>query len=256
MLPLGKEKVILGACVACDWGSLQVVDGAARRCELSKGGLMRCRSCNLENPTPLCFLCRRHVADLWQPRSLTIAGTNVHAPFIYDGPLKTLVRKAKIDNDWMAAEVCRALLVQSYSMMPPFPLPPTFVSAGANIRSRWHLKLCLAEVLAEAMASFYNRRWARMPWYLRFQSKKRAGGSRSWEVGRGVLALKMLDKRLKIAEKHSERAGGEIVVIDDVVTTGFTMASICSEYGKVGQGLALCYAPSLEVGFDGKYTPH
>jgi hypothetical protein len=121
------------------------------------------------------------------------------------------------------------------------------MTAPANMKSRFRLCLSLAEYLGAGVAAFFGCRWRRAPWFLHYKTKKRAEDHSRKAEGALIMKLRLLDKKMKLLWKVAPRPEGSILVIDDVVTTGFTMASICAEQSKLSRGLAFCYAPSLKV---------
>ena len=209
--------------------------------------MKQCMGCGA-NGELLCNSCRAEVNNLWQPKFIQLSSKiGVTSYFCYEGVIRRLVLKAKVDTDWAAAGLCRALMIQACLFDSSFKTPDTIITAPANMRSRFMLRLNLAEYLGAGLAGFFRCSWRRAPWYLHFKTKKRAEDHRITSESCLVTKLRQIDNKMKLLRKVAGPSLDQILVIDDVVTTGFTMASICTEHQHTSRGLAFCYAPSIKA---------
>lgn len=208
--------------------------------------MLKCKGCG-RSGSLLCRNCSIAVNSLYQPKAFVVSGAAVTSYFCYEGVIRRLILNAKADADWATARLCRALFIQAAILDQAFCIPETVVTAPANMKSRFKLRLSLAEYLGAGLADFFGCPWRRAPWFLHYKTKKRAEDHSHKAEGPVVTKLRLLDKKMKLLWKVAPKRENLILVIDDVVTTGFTMASICAEQSKFSRGLAFCYAPSLKV---------
>jgi ComF family protein len=166
----------------------------------------------------LCAGCRRALAFL-PPEPVALSGVRVWAPVAYEGPGRDLVRALKFQGALALAGEMASLMVASapaallHGSLVPVPLHP------ARLRKRGFNQ---AGVLAEAV----SRRTG-----LPVADCLRRRGAGQTQVGRG--------RRARIAgPAGSIEARGEVprraLIVDDVVTTGATLAACAATLRKAG----------------------
>jgi len=170
----------------------------------------------------LCAECRRSLRRLG-PDLVTLAGVPVWAPVAYEGPAQALVRGMKFRGavalaDLMAAQmVANAApgLLERPTVLVPVPLHPS------RRRRRGYNQ---AERLAEALADRTG---------LELRDCLRRGGPATRQVGRGR------NERLQSPPAHVTVRPGVIapadaLLVDDVVTTGATLAECAKALDSAG----------------------
>ena len=191
-----------------------------------------CWSCGVDASAgrPLCAKCRRELRRLG-PRPATLEGVRVWAPVAYEGPARSLVRGLKYRGapglaDPMAAQIAAgapARMLAAEARLVPVPLDP---------RRRRRRGFNQAERIAAALASRTGMEVA--------DCLRRTGRSGS-QVGRGR------DARLAGPRAAIEMAGvapPSAVLVDDVVTTGATLAACAAALARAGsrEVAAVAYA--------------
>lgn len=177
---------------------------------------------------PLCGPCRS--ALRWLRRAPAVAaGVPVWAPVAYDGPARALVRSLKFGGlPGMAATMASQMAANAppgwldAAALVPVPLHP------ARLRKRGYNQ---AERLAAELAARTG---------LLVRDCLERSGETATQVGRG-----RTERLASIAGRVSVRAGAflpaEIVLIDDVVTTGATLAA-CAVACRGAAVRAIAYA--------------
>jgi ComF family protein len=163
---------------------------------------------------PLCLACRSRLRWL-ERRPVELAGVDVWAPVAYDGPARALVRGLKFRGaaglaETMAAQIAACAptdLLRPPTVLVPVPLHPRRARArGFN--------------QAERIAAALGRRTG-----MRVQDGLRRSGGAGRQMGRGR------GERLHVLAGTVEvrsRPPADVLLVDDVATTGGTLAA-CAE---------------------------
>jgi ComF family protein len=186
--------------------------------------------CHAGRAEPLCAACRLELR--WLPGVALAAGVSVFAPLAYEGPARAMVRALKFRGATLAAGAMAAQIragappgVLDRGVLVPVPLHPR------RLRRRGFNQ---AERLAAALSCRTG---------LRVVSCLRRHGSPRTQVGR--------DRSARLAGVDgtvSVRGGAHIpiraILVDDVVTTGATLAACASELRAAGatEVTAVAYA--------------
>ncbi|MFL5886872.1 MAG: ComF family protein [Thermoleophilaceae bacterium] len=168
---------------------------------------------------PLCPTCRR--ALRWLGTSPAIAaGVPVWAPVAYDGPARELVRALKFRGlPGMAATMASQIAANAppgwleSGTLVPVPLHP------ARLRKRGYNQ---AERLAAELAFRTG---------LAVIDCLERTGERGTQVGRGR-ADRLASIAGSVALRPDARVPHEVVLVDDVVTTGATLAACAAACGR------------------------
>lgn len=183
---------------------------------------------------PLCAECRRELR--WLDRAMDAGGLTVFAPLAYEGPARAMVHALKFRGATLAADTMAAQIaataprgVLGGGALVPVPLHPR------RMRRRGFNQ-------AELLASAVGRRAG-----MSVSDCLRRHGSPRTQVGR--------DRAARLAGVDGTIAVGSVpaslprraVLVDDVVTTGATLAACATALRRAGVGevVAVAYARTL-----------
>ena len=175
---------------------------------------------------PLCWECRRRLEHLGRA-PVRPCGLSVWAPVAYEGPARAVVRRLKFDGAAALADhMAAAIVANAPAALLDVPVAPVPSPPGRRRRRGF----CHGELLAEAVA-----RRAGLPMVAVL---RRVGDRR--QVGR------TRQDRLRAPPRFAAtRPGaGEVLLVDDVVTTGATLAACAGALRAAGWRCrgALAYA--------------
>jgi ComF family protein len=186
-----------------------------------------CVGCRRPTGPALCPGCRRALQYLGTT-PVTLVGIDVWAPLAYEGPARAVVRRLKFDGATaLAAHMAAAIVANAPAALLEHPLVPVPSPPGR----RRHRGFCHAELLAEAVAT----RTGLPVWHV----LERTGDPRR-QVGRARSQRTREPPRFAALQ-----AGiGQVVLVDDVVTTGATLGACAHALRAAGCSCekALAYA--------------
>jgi predicted amidophosphoribosyltransferase len=182
---------------------------------------------------PLCRTCKGRLRWL-EPEAVELAGVAVWAPLAYDGPARAVVRGLKFRGALGLAEpmaapmaaVAPPELLDGLALLVPVPLHPRRARArGFN----------QAERLAVALGRRTGMRVA--------DCLRRRGPAGVHQVGRGR-AERLTGIAGSVELRPGVRAPAQALLVDDVVTTGATLAACAAalQAGGTTDVAAIAYA--------------
>jgi len=170
----------------------------------------------------LCGGCRRSLRRLG-PDLVNLTGVPVWAPVSYEGPARALVRGLKFRGavglaSPMAAQIAANApsgLLSRPAVLVPVPLHP-----ARRRRRGYNQAECLAAALAERTG-------------LDVYDCLRRGGAPTRQVGRGRVE-RLESPPAEVALASGARAPPDALLVDDVATTGATLAACAAALDRCG----------------------
>jgi ComF family protein len=179
---------------------------------------------------PLCGACRRELR--WLTGTARIGGVELFAPLAYEGPARAMVRALKFRGATLAAD---AMAAQIAAGAPPGALDRgVLVPVPLHPRRRRQRGFNQAERLAAALARRTGRPVA--------DCLLRSGAAQT-QVGRDR-ATRLAGVHGTVALRAGVAAPARAIVVDDVVTTGATLAACAAALraGGAREVRAVAYA--------------
>jgi predicted amidophosphoribosyltransferase len=194
----------------------------------------------------VCASCRQQVLSSASSQVFQIECSKVYVAFRYELLVRTLMSRAKIRNDIVAmGQVIHFVRMVMGDLLSRYDQSGVLVvaapsSSWGRMRGRFDLAQAMALALLP-VADFYLGRVDAA-----FFSKKRAGRHRSVSsfdgLMRGLTEHVFLKKIITLSHQYKKSndirskisSARRILVVDDILTTGFTMGTIISQLKKLG----------------------
>jgi predicted amidophosphoribosyltransferase len=197
-------------------------------------------------PPMVCEGCRQQVLTSASSQVFHIECSKVYVAFRYEFLVRTLMSRAKIRNDIVAmGQVIHFVGMVMGDVLARYDQPGVLVvAAPSSSWGRMRGRFDLAQAMALALlpeADFYAGRLVGA-----FFRKKRAGRNRAVSsfdgAMRGLSERLFLKKIINLNHHYKESndikskisSARRILVVDDILTTGFTMGTIISQLKKLG----------------------
>lgn len=177
----------------------------------------------------LCGGCWALLADYRSPAYHSTSGLVIYSPYVYDGIVKGLVRRAKVEDLYYAKAFVEQLMLFELVVLGVYP--KLCLSPRQSSRSQWLGKFDIAAGVAKAWSKRCGARFdpqGQRRFQLRPKRSKMAG---RWQPGDICHA-----RRPDLIER---------LLIDDVVTTGQTLLGLLSNQPATSV-LAVCLARSKD----------
>lgn len=172
-----------------------------------------CSQWLVRSESRLCGRCVAHLEELRCP--LVCEDVALNAIFFYQDPLRSLVLKAKIKDDYQALRFLVETFVSAPATGQLAEWCDVAIPAPSSLWGRIHGRFDIAFMLTAGVAKKYGKPMAVSSARLYWRVKKRA-----FELRTGKIELSQIGK---------VSGGKKILLIDDVVTTGFTLERVVSE---------------------------
>jgi ComF family protein len=178
---------------------------------------------------PLCGPCRRELR--WLTGTAVVGGVELFAPLAYEGPARAMVRALKFRGATLAADAMAAQIVAA--------APPPALACGALVPVPLHPRRMRQRGFnqAERLAAAIARRTGLGT----DECLTRAGPART-QVGRDR-GERLAGVDGTVSLRAGARAPRRAILVDDVVTTGATLAACAAALrGRGARVTAVAYA--------------
>jgi ComF family protein len=169
---------------------------------------------------PLCAACRRELR--WLDRPIEVAGARVFAPLAYEGPARAIVRALKFRGATLAAQAMAAQVAAA--------APAELLARGGLVPVPLHARRLRRRGFnqAERLAAALGERTG-----LRVADCLARRGPAGTQVGRRR-AERLAGVRGTIHVRDGAALPRRAIVVDDVVTTGATLATCAGALREAG----------------------
>ena len=178
---------------------------------------------------PFCLICCEHIQDFLKDRmricmvcrqsfSPAVGNKGVISVFAYEGTLRSLILRAKVDGDPLATDALLRLFTSAEKVSSAVSRSTHIVAAPSSLWGRCRGKTDLAALLAMNLAKISGRPLVKVSSRLFWSWKKQA---------------QRKDRR---HEGQLKSRWGGALVVDDIITTGYTLRRVGStlQDSKVG----------------------
>jgi predicted amidophosphoribosyltransferase len=128
--------------------------------------------------------------------------------FYYDGPIKDLIVRAKINHDRSCIKLLTQIFIRSSLLNSACMRNDLIMPVPSSLWSRWYGRFDVAAALAYAASKQHSIAWMRPPWFSGWHVKKQSH--------RKDRVRQSTDLRIDLPNKN-------ILLVDDVKTSGSTL---------------------------------
>lgn len=170
----------------------------------------------------LCVRCQQALENLGLTSAMALPGGGiVRSCFRYEAPLRSVLLDAKVNGNLRSIRLLRHLWRQSRAVLELPPHVTAVMAAPSSLWGRLHGRTDLAALLAYDVAVSRGLPLLRAPAHLAWRMKKRARlGSKKT---RGLSESLGTEPE---GRPPSVKSDGFVILIDDVVTSGFTLSQL------------------------------
>jgi predicted amidophosphoribosyltransferase len=165
--------------------------------------------------------------------------SSLHLPhgssiFRYQGAIRSLILRAKVHGDLYALSALRSLFLASPALAEACEKTRYIVPMPSSLWGRLRGRIDIAWILADDTAKKFGRFLRPAPWHLHWRIKKRA-----LSHTRARQELSLFQGEYLRAMRPGDDEGSEdnnavpSLLIDDIVTTGFTLTQVASQLKNV-----------------------
>ena len=155
----------------------------------------------------------------------------------YRHSIRSLVLNAKVSNEWRSVDACKQLMLNHPGLRDYLTGVEAVMPAPSSLWGRWRGRTDLAYILAQSISESFGVPMVLAPlkYYWRYQKRARIPG----EIRRDHGTLGSLKK--DYASNLTDSLGPYLIV-DDVITTGHTLATLQAGLGYNYRFLAFASA--------------
>ncbi len=180
------------------------------------------------------------------PAELKVNGRRVHAGFRYKSVIRSLVLRAKVENNVLALALILSMLRDALGEQCHHYNSPDclVVAAPSSLRSRLYGRFNVAEAIQMTLFPRAKRLISPLPGSVwRLKRAGRNGQPVVWDRNKfGENITKVIKYYIKFRSKIKKpndigaqiSSSQHILVVDDVLTTGFTMGTIFDQLKMLG----------------------
>jgi predicted amidophosphoribosyltransferase len=159
--------------------------------------------------------------------SIDPRGTPLYSLFEYRGISRQVILGAKMRGDWLCLDFIRREFRRLIVSRPEFSRIEVVTSAPSSLWGRLRLRINIADYLARDFCKLYKLSYFGLPLSDSLRLQKRARShSKRWSLDE--IRVPSKSKPQKYQDVNRKR----LLVIDDIVTSGLTLASIGVQFSE------------------------